>query len=79
MDKITSRFNSRLPFFILICFACSFLISLFLVQLFGALLAFLWLLERFSEKQKAFDIFTLLILTYGSMRLISIIFSDFPE
>ncbi len=76
---ITSRFNPRLPFFILICFVCSFLISLFLVQLFGALLTFLWILEKFSEKQKAFDIFTLFILIYGSVRLISIIFSDFPE
>ncbi|HVO72524.1 MAG TPA: O-antigen ligase family protein [Ignavibacteriaceae bacterium] len=52
---------------------------MFLVQLFGVLLAVLWLFEKSGEKQKAFDIFTLLILIYGAVRLISIIFSDYPE
>jgi len=39
----------------------------------------MWLLERFSNKRKAFDFFGLLILLYGAARLISIIFSEFPE
>jgi O-antigen ligase len=76
---ITSRFNLQLPFLILTCLVCSFLISLFLVQLFAALLTFLWLSERFTDKRKSFDIFGLVILLYGAARLISIIFSEFPE
>ncbi len=76
---ITSRFNPQLAFYLLICLVCSFLISLFLVQLFAVLLTFMWLLERFSNKRKAFDFFGLLILLYGAARLISIIFSEFPE
>jgi len=76
---ITSRFNPQLAFYLLICLVCSFLISLFLVQLFAVLLTFMWLFERFSNKRKAFDLFGMIILLYGAARLISIIFSEFPE
>jgi O-antigen ligase len=55
------------------------MVSLFLLQLFFGLLAILWLCEKTENKKKAFDIFTLLIAVFGIIRLLSIIFSQYPS
>ncbi len=75
---ITSRFNQNLYFYILIASVCSFLLSLFLLQLFVGVLAILWMFEKFSEKKKAFGIFNEVIFIFLIVRIISILFSDFP-
>jgi O-antigen ligase len=73
---ITSRFNIRLPFLLLAASICSMMVSLFLLQLFLGLLVILWLLEKNENKKKAFDIFTVLIVVFGLVRILSIIFSE---
>lgn len=75
---ISSRFDSRLLFYLLAASICSMMVSLFLLQLFLGLLAFLWLFEKTGNKKKAFDIFTLLIAVFGIIRILSIIFSVYP-
>ncbi len=76
---ITSRFDSRIPFYLFAAAVCSMMVSLFLLQLFFGLLAILWLCEKTENKKKAFDIFTLLIAVFGIIRLLSIIFSQYPS
>ena len=75
---ITSRFDKRIYFYLLAGTAASFLISLFLLQLFVGLLSALWLFEKTENKLKAADIFTWLIFTFGIIRIASIIFSQYP-
>ena len=55
------------------------MLSLFLLQLFAGLLSILWLFESIENKKKAFDIFTLVIVIFGAVRIITIIFSQFPS
>ena len=76
---ITTRFDSRIPFFLLAAAVCSLMLSLFLLQLFVGLLSILWLLETIENKKKAFDTFTLLIVIFGVTRILSIAFSQFPS
>ena len=76
--QITSRFNQNLYFYFLIASVCSFLLSLFLLQLFVGVLSVLWIFEKFSEKKKAFDIFDKLIFIFLVIRVISILFSYYP-
>jgi O-antigen ligase len=76
--QITSRFNQNLYFSLLIASVCSFLLSLFLLQLFVGVLSVLWIFEKFSEKKKAFDIFGKLIFIFLVVRAISIFFSFYP-
>jgi len=49
------------------------------MQLFGAALVILWLFEKNSEKKKAIDSFIIAVLIYGLIRIISIIFSEYPD
>jgi len=77
--QISSRFNQNLYFYLIIASACSFLFSLFLLQLFAGALSILWIIEKFSEKKKAFGIFGKIILIFLIVRIFSIIFSDFPS
>ncbi len=76
--QITSRFNQNLYFYILVASVCSFLLSLFLLQLFVGTLSILWLFDKFSEKKKAFGIFSKVIFIFLLVRLISILFSNYP-
>ncbi|MEJ2614426.1 MAG: hypothetical protein P8Z35_05685, partial [Ignavibacteriaceae bacterium] len=76
--QITSRFNQNLYFYLLIASICSFLLSLFLLQLFVGALSILWIFDKFSEKKKAFDIFSKVILIFLAVRIISILFSSYP-
>lgn len=57
----------------------SFLLSLVLLQFFLGLLVILWLTEKNSEKKKAFDKVGLLILIFLTVRILSVIFSEYPE
>lgn len=75
---ISTRFDIRIPFYLLAASICSIMISLFFLQLFLGLLVLLWLLEKTDNKKKAFDIFTLLIAIFGFTRILSIIFSLYP-
>ena len=76
---ITTRFNEKLVFYLFAASVASIMLSLFLLQLFAGLLSLLWLFEKFENKRKAVDIFTILILIFGGIRILSIIFSQYPS
>ena len=76
--QITSRFNQNVHFYLLVASVCSFLFSLFLLQLFVGALSVLWIFDKFSEKKKAFDIFSKVIFIFLVVRIISILFSSYP-
>ena len=76
---VSSRFNQNLYFYLLIASVCSFLFSLFLLQVFVGALSILWIFDKFSEKRKAFGIFAKIIFIFLVVRIISIIFSDYPS
>jgi O-antigen ligase len=76
---VQSRYNPDIPFFLLAATACSFLFSLFLLQLFAGLLVVLWLFESRENKKKAFDTAGRLILLFGIMRLVSVLLSSYPS
>lgn len=78
-DTLSTRFDIRVPFFLLAATVCSMMLSLFLLQLFAGLLSILWLFESLENKKKAFDIFTLAIVIFGFVRILSILFSQFPS
>src|SRR5690606_28569945 len=76
---ISTRYEIRIPFYFLILLSVSFVLSIFAMQLFGAALVILWLFEKNSEKKKAIDSFIIAVLIYGLIRIISIIFSEYPD
>ena len=76
---ISSRFDLRIPFYLLIFLSVSYVLSIFLLQLFGGALVVLWLFEKNSEKRKAIDSFIIAVLVYGVTRLLSVTFSEYPE
>lgn len=75
MYLLKSRFNQKYVFLITAGFLASFLISLALLQLFAALLFFGWLFEK--NKSKGIDTLIYIVLAFGVVRLISIIFSEY--
>jgi len=75
---LKTRFNEKLIFYLLLAGISSYLLSLFLLQLFFGLLSVLWLIEKTSEKKKALTTFALFILIFGVVRVIAIIFSQYP-
>jgi O-antigen ligase len=76
---MTTRFNRNFITYLIIAGVSSFLLSLFLLQLFLGILSICWLLESFENKKKALDIFTYFILVFGLIRILSIIFSQYPS
>ncbi len=76
---ITTRFNEKLVFYLFAASVASMMLSIFLLQLFAGLLSFLWLFEKLENKRKAVDLFTALILIFGGIRILSIIFSQYPS
>ena len=76
---ISSRFDIRIPFYLTILLSVSFVLSIFALQLFAGLLVILWLLEKNSGKRKAIDKIVVLIVIYGLVRTIAIIFSEYPS
>ena len=76
---ITTRFDQRLPFYLIMLLSLSFTLSIFTMQLFGGVLAVLWLSEKNSEKKKAVDHIITLVALYGLIRLLAIVFSEYPS
>ncbi len=79
MDVIGSRFKKNIIFYLVIAGICSFLLSLFLLEVFFAALSIMWLLESIENKKRAFDVFTSLIIIFGLIRIVSIFFSQYPS
>ncbi len=76
---IVSRFSSKYVFAIFAILSVSFVLSLFLLQLLGAILFLLWLFEKWDNKSKSFDTLLKLIFIFGFVRLISVVFSSYPS
>ena len=76
---ISSRFNRNLYFYLLLATVCSFLFSLFLLEVFAGILSILWIFEKIPEKKKAIGIFGKVVFIFLLARVLSIIFSDFPS
>ncbi|NWF50219.1 MAG: O-antigen ligase family protein [Ignavibacteriaceae bacterium] len=74
----SSRISGRIIFVLLSIFAVSFVLSLALMQFIGAVIFIIWLTERWREKRKAMDTLTSLIILFGFIRILSIIFSEYP-
>jgi hypothetical protein len=74
---ISSRYDSRIPFYLLILLSVSYVLSIFTLQLFGGMIAILWLFEKNSEKKKAIDGFIVAVSIYGIARLLSIALSEY--
>jgi len=77
--QIESRFNIRISFYLTLATICCFLLSLFLLQLFAGLLVLVWLFESNKNKIKALDILSYIFIVFVLVRILSAIFSDFPE
>lgn len=76
---VETRFNQKIPFYIFLATISSFLISLFLLQIFAVLLIVFWLFEKHQNKIAAFDKISLLFFIFIIVRISSVIFSEFPE
>jgi len=76
---LLSRFNYRIPLYLFIATIMSFLISLFLLQLFAALLVILYLIEPVKNKKLVFDNIAYLFLAFVLIRILTALFSEFPE
>jgi O-antigen ligase len=76
---IESRFDIRLPFYLTIATISSFLLSLFLLQLFAGLLVLAWLFESNKNKLKAIDTISYIFIVFVLIRILSAIFSDYPD
>lgn len=74
---VTSRFNSHISYTLIIAVVITFLLSLALLQVFAGALCLLWLLEKWNEKKKAFDVFSKIFLIFLIVRLAALIFSEF--
>lgn len=74
---LQSRFNKNIVLYLFIAVIASFLISLFLFQIFAAILILLWLLENNKEKKKAVDKIGYLFLAFALIRIISVFTSQF--
>lgn len=80
MIKLPNRFKEEFIFTLLIGTAFSFLVSLFLLQLFTGILIILYLFEKIENKKRAFDKINLFFLIFIVIRIISIFFSiDFDR
>jgi O-antigen ligase len=76
---IESRFDIRLPFYLTIATISSLLLSLFLLQLFAGLLVLAWLFESNKNKLKAIDTISYIFIVFVLLRILSAIFSDYPD
>ena len=76
---ISSKFNLSIIFYLIIATVFSMMVSLFLLQLFAGLLSLFWLFETGKSKKEAIDIFAWLIIIFGVIRILSIVFSNYPS
>lgn len=74
-----SRFNLKYIILLIGISSCTFVISLFLMQILFALIFICWIIEKNIEKRKAFDRFTFAIILWGIIRIITVIFSQYPR
>jgi len=74
-----SRYNLKYITLLIGIASCTFVMSLFLMQVLFATIFLLWLIEKNSEKRKVFDLFTLAIIIWGIIRIIAVIFSQYPS
>src|ERR1039457_5455011 len=73
-----SRFNLNYITLLIGVASCTFVISLFLMQILFAIIFSLWIVEKNSEKKKVFNSFTFAIILWGVIRIIAVIFSRYP-
>ena len=73
-----SRFNLNYITLLIGVASCTFVISLFLMQILFAIIFILWIVEKNSEKKKVFNSFTFAIILWGVIRIIAVIFSRYP-
>ncbi|MBN2571590.1 MAG: O-antigen ligase family protein [Ignavibacteriales bacterium] len=76
---IESRYPKILIVIIICSIAASFLLSLFALQIFTAALFLMWIFDKNKQKLKAFDLFGLFIILFLVVRVLSILFSQFPD
>jgi O-antigen ligase len=76
---IESRFDIRLPYYLTIAVVSSFLLSLFLLQLFTGLLVLSWLFESNKNKFKAIDTISYIFILFVLIRILSTLFSNLPD
>ena len=76
---IETRFNPEIPFYIFLAAISTFLISLFLFQIFAVLLILLWLLEKNKNKLLAFDKISFLFFIFIIVRILSVVFSSHTD
>ena len=74
-----SRFNLKYITLLIGIASCTFVISLFLMQILFAIIFILWIIEKNSEKSKVFDLFTLAIILWGIIRIITVFFSQYSS
>jgi len=73
-----SRFNLKYITLLIGIASCTFVISLFLMQILFTIIFILWIFEKNSEKKKVFNSFTFAITLWGLIRIIAVIFSQYP-
>jgi O-antigen ligase len=76
---LKSRFPDKLILYLFFAINLSYFISLFLLQLFVGIFFILWLIDYTKEKLKTIDLFFILIILLGIIRIISIFLSDYPN
>ncbi|MBL1212326.1 MAG: hypothetical protein HND52_03090 [Ignavibacteriae bacterium] len=76
--KPEARFPN-IAFYLTAAIVSSFLFSLFLLQIFSALLFILWLFEKNDQKKISFDLLGKAILAFGIVRIAALIFSEYPS
>jgi O-antigen ligase len=74
-----SRFNLKYITPLIGIASCTFVISLFLMQVLFAIIFILWVIEKNSEKRKVFDLFTLAIILWGIIRILVVVLSQYPS
>lgn len=79
MEKSLTRYDERIILSLLIGLSISFLVSLFLLQIFAGLLILAWLFEKSENKRKAFDEFNLIFLLFVILRILTIFLSEHFE
>ena len=78
-SMISTRYNINLPFYLLLATISSFIISIFIFQVFAGLLVFIWLFERNNDKLKTLDATTYLFISFVIIRILTALLSEFPE
>ncbi len=76
---LTSRFNNKIIYSLLIVLSISFVLSLFVMQLAAAVLFILYLFEKHESRKMGFDIIVAFIFVFGLVRLISLFLSEYPQ